>query len=96
MGRNHDVNEINLSITNVDFWSPHRGNMGGMRISWSSDIGFGTLDIVKVDGVDGEDYATAYVEPVIHAYTEHMDRGDDKEFTAKIMELLVQKLQIKE
>lgn len=38
-----DVDNINLKITNIDFWSPNNYNKGGIRIYWSSDIGFGTL-----------------------------------------------------
>ena len=88
MGRMHDVNEINLQIDNVDFWSPHEGNKGGMRIYWSSDIGFGQLDIIKYQGLDGEDFESEYEETKLYASTEHMDKDDDKEFTIKILSLL--------
>ncbi len=37
MTRKYDVNNINLTIENIDFWSPHnKRNKGGMRIYWSS------------------------------------------------------------
>lgn len=94
MTRKHDINEINLQIDNIDFWSPHRGNKGGMRIYWSSDIGFGTLDIVKEAGNDGEDYDTPEEKLEITGFSECMDSNDDKEFTRKLLSLLVDKLNI--
>ena len=92
MKRNHNINEINLTIENIDFWSPHTRNKGGMRIYWDSNIGFGTLDIVKRSGNDGEDFESPKEELILTADTEYMDSEDDKEFTKKIMELVVEKL----
>jgi len=89
-----DVNNINLQINNVDFWSPHEGNKGGMRIYWSSSIGFGQLDIVKRSGNDGEDFESPEEELILTADTECMDSQEDKAFTKKLMELLVEKLEI--
>lgn len=89
-----DINNINLQIGNVDFWSPHSGNKGGMRIYWSSNIGFGTLDIVKRKGNDGEDFESPEEELVLTADTECMDSQDDKAFTTKLLNLLVEKLEI--
>lgn len=94
MPRKYDVNNINLQINNVDFWSPHVGNKGGMKIYWSSDIGFGELAIVKRNGNDGEDYESQFEELLLTAETEYMDRGDDREFTDKIMSLLTEKLKV--
>ena len=98
MTRKFDVNNINLQIDNVDFWSPHTDNKGGMRIYWSADIGFGQLDIVKHSGNDGEgrDILEGALEEdlVLIVDTERMDHEDDKEFTEKIMSLLVDKLKV--
>ncbi len=95
MTRNHDVNNINLQIDNVDFWSKHKENKGGMRIYWSSDLGFGTLDIVKRSGNDGEDFESAEEELILTVHTEYMDDEFDKEFTNKILNLLAEKVQVK-
>ncbi len=85
MSRKYDVNNINLSIYNIDFWSPHnKRNKGGMRIYWSSDIGFETLDVVKRGGNDGSDFESPEEELIITANTEYMDSQDDKEFTEKL------------
>ncbi len=50
-----NVDNINLRIENIDFWSPNKYNKCGMRIYWDYDIGFGDLDIIKVTGNDGEE-----------------------------------------
>ena len=51
-----------------------------MRVSWSSNIGFGELNIV----MDKEEN--------LLAYTEYMDYQEDKSFTEKILQLLLKKL----
>lgn len=89
-----DVNNINLTIENVDFWSPNNYNKGGMRIYWSSDIGFGTLDIVKVAGNDGDDFEIPYEEMKLNAYTETMDCNEDKSFIRKILSLVADYLNV--
>ena len=98
MPRKYDVNNINLQIDNVDFWSAHTGNKGGMRIYWSADIGFGQLDIVKRSGNDGEgrDILEGALEEelILIVDTERMDHEDDKVFTQKIMSLLVEMLKV--
>lgn len=94
MERKHDVNNINLAIENIDFWSANEFCKGGMRIYWSSDIGFGQLDIIKHAGNDGEDFESPYEELKLLSCTECMDSDDDKTFTRKIMSLLVDKLNI--
>ena len=96
MPRKHDVNKINLKIDNVDFWSAHTDNKGGMRIYWSADIGFGQLDIVKRSGNDGEDYDSPEEELLLTIDTERMDSEDDKAFTEKILSLLVEMLKVTE
>lgn len=78
----------NLKIDNVVFWSEHEENKGGMRIYWSGDAGFGTLDIVKHSGNDGEDFESPEEELMLVAYTERMG----KEFTRKILNMLADKL----
>ena len=98
MPRKFDVNKINLQIDNIDFWSAHTGNKGGMRIYWSADIGFGQLDIVKHSGNDGEgrDILEEALEEelILIVNTERMDSEDDKVFTGKILSLLVEKLKV--
>jgi hypothetical protein len=93
--RKHDVNEIHLKIYNVIFWSPNELCKGGMRIFWTSDLGFGTLDIIKTAGnSDDDNDDSPYEELVLEADTEYMDTQDDKAFTKKLMELLVERLTI--
>ena len=91
-----DVNNISLEIDNVDFWSPHANNKGGMRIYWSSSIGFGTLDIVKRSGKGnvGAGFESPEEELILTADTECMDFQEDKSFTTKLLNLLVEKLEI--
>lgn len=89
-----DVDNINLKITNIDFWSPNKYNKGGMRIYWDSDIGFGTLDIVKIAGNDGEDFESPYEEMKLNAYTETMDCNEDKSFIRKILSLIADYLNV--
>jgi len=94
MPRKYDVNNINLQIDNVDFWSAHTGNKGGMRIYWSADIGFGQLDIVKRSGNDGEDFESPEEELILTVDTECMDHEDDKVFIEKIFSLLGEMLKV--
>lgn len=70
-----------LSVDCVEFWGQHDGNKGGMRISWSANIGFGQLEIVKTK--DNE----------LIAFTERMD-GEDKSFTANVLSELMKKLTV--
>jgi hypothetical protein len=55
----------------------------GFKILWSSDIGFGEYTVIKENGK-------------ILGFSECMDSQDDKEFIKKLLELLVDKLIIKE
>ena len=57
---------------------------GIIGIDWSANIGFGRYELVLGD--DG----------MLHAYTECMDRGEDKEFTRAILEKLVEKIVVEE
>lgn len=89
MARKHSVESMNLKIDSVDFWSKHKYNKGGMRIYWSGNIGYGTLDIVKRAGNNRHDYLEdTYEEMVLTAHTERMDSNDDKEFIRKILSLI--------
>lgn len=55
----------------------------GFKILWSSDIGFGEYTVIKENGK-------------ILGFSECMDSQDDKEFIKKLLELLADKLIIKE
>lgn len=92
MVRKYDVDCIDLKIDKVDFWGEHKGNNGGIRVYWSSDIGFGTLDVVKPRGSDNVDSEGLFGGINLHCFTEGMDIQDDKRFTKKIFSLLLDKL----
>lgn len=81
MSRKHNVDEINLQIYDIEFWGEWERNEGGMQIFWESNIGYGTLTIVKY--LEGDD-----TEMILSADTEHMDFEDDKAFTRKVLSLL--------
>jgi len=70
----------NLQIDDVEFWGSNRFSNGGMKIYWSSDIGFGEWCILKNK------------TGLLHCYTEYMDGSDNKDFTSKLLELLLCKL----
>jgi hypothetical protein len=53
---------------------------GVIGIEWSANIGFGRYELALGD--DGK----------FHAYTECMDKGEDKEFTKMILNALVDKI----
>jgi hypothetical protein len=55
---------------------------GVIGIEWSANIGFGRYELILGD--DGN----------LHAYTEYMDKGEDKEFTKMILNALVDKIVI--
>jgi hypothetical protein len=55
---------------------------GVIGIEWSANIGFGRYELVLGD--DGK----------LHAYTEYMDKDEDKEFTKIILNALVDKIVI--
>lgn len=70
-----------LSIDNIEFWGEHKGNKGGIRVSWSANIGFGTYDLFK--SKDNE----------LLAATESMD-NEQKEFSKLILQKLLEKVKI--
>ena len=57
---------------------------GVIGIEWSSNIGWGSYELVLEN--DG----------MLHAYTEYMDRGEDKEFTKAILAELVNHIVIED
>lgn len=57
---------------------------GVIGIEWSANIGFGRYELILGD--DG----------MLHAYTECMDRGEDKEFTKAIFAKLADKIIVEE
>ena len=75
----------NLVLDSVEFWGEHEGNKGGMRISWSANIGFGQLDIFQSKESDG-----------IIAFTECMANEDDKSFIGVVFGELIKKLHVLE
>ena len=78
-----------LEIDNV---IPFRDNTyKGFTIEWSSpSIGFGEYQIWFEKDKDSDDEFSY----IVYADTEHMDKGDNKEFTKAILNLLVDKIQI--
>ncbi len=81
-----------LQINSVSFWGEHELNKCGMRIFWSGNMGWGTLDITKNKGSNLNRVNEEYEEMELLAYTECMDTQEEKLFIKKIMELLVDKL----
>ncbi len=76
----------------IDSVIPFRDNTyKGFTIEWSSpSIGFGEYQIwFEKDENSDDDFAYN-----VFADTEHMDKGDNKEFTKAILNLLVDKIQI--
>ena len=70
----------NLAIDNIE-----RGVNHSLIIEWSSpDIGFGEFTLLVAE------------DSTIHARTECMDNQDDKEFTRRILNLLVDHIFIDE
>lgn len=57
---------------------------GCIGIEWSGAVGFGRFEIVL------DENGTP------HAYTEYMDKGEDKKFTKAILNLLVDKIVIED
>ena len=57
---------------------------GVIGIDWSGNAGFGRFEIVLDEN------------GVPHAYTEHMDSGDDKAFTKAVLDALVDKIVIED
>ena len=74
----------NLSIDRIWIRQHEVCPNGVIGIDWSANIGFGRYELVLGD--DG----------MLHAYTECMDRGEDKEFTKAILAELVKKIVVEE
>ena len=74
----------NLTIDDIRIRQHEVCPNGVIIIEWSSNIGWGRYDLVLGD--DG----------ILHAYTECMDRGEDKEFTKAILAELVNKIVVEE
>lgn len=85
--RKHNVDEINLKIVDIEFWGDWEYNKGGMMVYWDSDIGYGTLTIVKRESDSEADFPEETLKLTVD--TENMDIQEDKAFTRKILSLLV-------
>jgi hypothetical protein len=76
MSRKNNVDEINLEVRNIITHSA-----GGIRIEWTSDLGFGQYDLQVREGK-------------IVASSESMDSGEDKDFLRKLLSLIADKAQV--
>lgn len=74
----------NLTIDDIRIRQHEVCPNGVICIEWSANIGWGRYDLVLGD--DGK----------LHAYTECMDRGEDKEFTKAILAALVEKIVVED
>ena len=79
MSRKHDLNSINLKVENVEPFD--RGDVRGLFIEWSSDIGFGKYTIIQEYDVSTQ------TSKLLIADSEGMDNDDDKSFGKKLFEL---------
>jgi len=77
MSRKNNVDEINLEVRNI---ITH--NAGGIRIEWTSNIGYGQYDLQVRDGK-------------IVASSESMDSGENKDFLRKLLSLIADKSEVK-
>jgi hypothetical protein len=77
MSRKNNVDEINLEVRNIITHSA-----GGIRIEWTSDIGYGQYDLQVRDGK-------------IVASSESMDSGENKDFLRKLLSLIADKSEVK-
>lgn len=95
--RKHNVDEINLRITSVEFFD------GGVQIFWSSTIGYGVYTIAKekdfgdiMSGVvsteDSEDLGVCIKPSEYYIDSETMDSKDDKEFGKKLFSLFLEEI----
>ncbi len=76
MSMKNNVDEINLEVRNIITHSA-----GGIRIEWTSDLGFGQYDLQVREGK-------------IVASSESMDSGEDKDFLRKLLSLIADKAQV--
>lgn len=77
MSRKNNVDEINLEVRNIITHSA-----GGIRIEWTSDLGFGQYDLQVREGK-------------IVADSESMDSGEDKDFLRKLLSLIADKSEVR-
>lgn len=77
MSRKHHVDDIHLSICDVEFFRNYEREVEGMIISWESDIGWGEYTIYK-----------GFRDKQWKGDSECMDSGEDKAFLKKLMKLL--------
>ena len=77
MSRKNNVDEINLEVRNIITHSA-----GGIRIEWTSDLGYGKY-YLQVRGGN------------IVASSESMDSGEDKDFLRKLLSLIADKSEVK-
>ena len=77
MSKKNNVDEINLEVRNIITHSA-----GGIRIEWTSDLGFGQYDLQVREGK-------------IVASSESMDSGEDKDFLRKLLSLIADKAEVK-
>ena len=77
MLKKNNVDEINLEVRNIITHSA-----GGIRIEWTSDLGYGQYDLQVRGGK-------------IVASSESMDSGEDKDFLRKLLSLIADKSEVK-
>ena len=77
MLKKNNLDEINLEVRNIITHSA-----GGIRIEWTSDLGYGQYDLQVRGGK-------------IVASSESMDSGEDKDFLRKLLSLIADKSEVK-
>lgn len=86
MDRKHDVNEIDLKVTNVQFGD------GAIFIDWESNIGFGEYTIEYNPNWNS-------MPQLFFADSEYMDSNDDKSFLRlllkKASEWIIERIDIR-
>ena len=85
--KKYDVNEINLKVYDIEL------SDNQMIIRWTSDIGFGEYTIFA--STWNEETKEFTDEKKWIADTEYMDKGEDKEFGKKLLELWMEQIQIR-
>ena len=83
MARKIDVKDIDLQLDETDVFVNKELEVAGINLMWSAKIGFG-------------EYWLRYYpeEKKWTAYSECMDRGDDKEFLRELLNKLVDQIEI--
>lgn len=63
------LNYSNLTVDDIDTWSEHDNNKGGMVISWATGMGFGEITIIKAKDdsirIDSEYMSKEFVKAVL-------------------------------